>query len=397
MYKFEEKKLFNIINETVLEILQEEKCIVAGGCITSLFTRNEINDIDVYFRSKESLMSALDQLIGNCTFMAHTDKATLFIKDSSEYPCQFIHFKFFNDIEELFNTFDFTACMGAYDFLTNEFVFHKKFFIHNSQRIIKFNHHTAYPIISALRIQKYLDKGYTISKPEFIKIMLTINNLKINSYRELKEQMGGMYGVNYDKIFEDIKDDQNFDINIVIERLSDLVLSDDYFNMPNGAGSDKSPEQAVISYVIQCYVVGDYKIYKKGFKKGIFGNELNSYYIILKENTIVKIIESEDMDIDASRLSTDDNEIIVYKNVKQSGDKYVSFQDNNFEYRLGEEIAAKNERGLFFVESLLNVTNACHSNNEDRVILKAKVSINNMINDLQFTKCVPLEIINEGR
>ena len=46
MYKFEEKKLLSIINDSVLEILQEEKCIIAGGCITSLFTRNEINDVD---------------------------------------------------------------------------------------------------------------------------------------------------------------------------------------------------------------------------------------------------------------------------------------------------------------------------------------------------------------
>lgn len=232
MYEFEKKKLLNSLNEDILELLKNEQCIIAGGSITSLFTRNEINDIDIYFRSKESLINALKEIEGQSTIMAFTDKATMFVKDSSEYAYQFIHFKFFDNPQEIFDTFDFTVCMGAYDFKTDDFIFHPSFLTHNSQRLLKVNEKTAYPIMTALRVQKYLDKGYTISKPEFIKIMLVINQLNIITYKQLKEQMGGMYGVNYDKLFKDIQDNDNFDINVAIETLSDIILDDSYFELP---------------------------------------------------------------------------------------------------------------------------------------------------------------------
>jgi hypothetical protein len=232
MYEFEKKKLLNSLNEDILELLKNEQCIIAGGSITSLFTRNEINDIDIYFRSKESLINALKEIKEQSTIMAFTDKATMFVKDSSEYAYQFIHFKFFDNPQEIFDTFDFTVCMGAYDFKTDDFIFHPSFLTHNSQRLLKVNEKTAYPIMTALRVQKYLDKGYTISKPEFIKIMLVINQLNIITYKQLKEQMGGMYGVNYDKLFKDIQDNDNFDINVAIETLSDIILDDSYFELP---------------------------------------------------------------------------------------------------------------------------------------------------------------------
>ena len=102
MYEFEKKKLLNSIDKKVLEILESEKCIIAGGCITSLFTRNEINDIDIYFRSKESLIRALKLIKNNSNIVAFTDKATMFTIGEG-YAYQFIHFNFFNNAQEIFD------------------------------------------------------------------------------------------------------------------------------------------------------------------------------------------------------------------------------------------------------------------------------------------------------
>jgi len=49
-----------------------------------------------------------------------------------------------------------------------------------------------------MRVDKYKNKGYRISKPESIRVLLTILNTNITDYKSLKEQMGGMYGENYD-------------------------------------------------------------------------------------------------------------------------------------------------------------------------------------------------------
>lgn len=254
-YEFEKKKLMNLIDEDLYKILKNEKCIIAGGAITSLFTRNEINDLDVYFRNEESLIRALKYMLGNASPVAHTDKATLFSRHQTIVPVQFIHFKFFESAQEIFDTFDFTVCMGAYDLSKEEFVFDNRFFQHNAQRMLQFNHNTAYPIVSALRLQKYEDKGYTISKSEFLKIMLTINNLKVTSYKQIKEQLGGMYGVSYDKLYEDIKDDEQFDMLKVIERLGKIILDDDYFEDKKGS---YEYEKEIEKFINNTYLNGDY-------------------------------------------------------------------------------------------------------------------------------------------
>lgn len=382
MYKFEERKLLNLIDEELLEVFTEEKCIIAGGAITSLFTRGEINDIDVYFRSKESLVRSLEYILDNAAIHAFTDKATLFTRHQSEVPIQFIHFKYFKDAKEIFDTFDFTVCMGAYDFGAEEFIFDERFFKHNSQRMLNFNHNTAYPIVSALRLQKYENKGYTISKPEFLKIMLTINNLNINSYKQVKEQLGGMYGVSYDKLYEDIKDDDKFDMLKVIERLGKILLDDEYFKSNS---SYNEHEDSIKKFINTSYISEDYKLYEKNFK----------YIVMNRNNEVIKIIDDSDLDIEEDKLTNGNPSMYVYKNVEKCEDGTLkSFYDGNFIYKIGEQIEAKNRVGLFFSENISNVNNAWGSSNKNRVVLKCLVKLDDMVGNFEFNKCIPLEIIH---
>ncbi len=51
-YKQEIKQLQNAIPEDVLSLLAHEKCFIAGGALTSIFTGTQINDVDIYFRDK---------------------------------------------------------------------------------------------------------------------------------------------------------------------------------------------------------------------------------------------------------------------------------------------------------------------------------------------------------
>ncbi|OSA95660.1 UNVERIFIED_ORG: hypothetical protein B2H93_04365 [Clostridium botulinum] len=393
MFEFEKKKLLNKLKDRdILEILENEECIIAGGCITSLFTRREINDIDIYFRSKESLIRALEQIVDCSTIIAHTDKATLFVKDREGNEYQFIHFNFFESPKDIFNTFDFTVCMGAYDFKTEEFVLHDNFLKDNSQRMLKVNQNTKYPIVTALRIQKYLDKGYSISKPEFIKIMLIINKLKINTYKELKEQMGGMYGINYDKLFKDIQDDDNFDTNIVIEKLSDLILDDDYFNLPN----PNNDYENLIKFINNSYIENEnYKFYKVVFKNNNnWNNKIETNYLVINDKEIVKVFGENDIEILDNKLSDNSDIIYVYKNVKLRENKLYSFYNGDFEYKIGETVIAKNEQGLYFSENEYEANT--YRDNDNSVLIKCIVKIDDYVNYLNFEKCIPVEIVKHN-
>lgn len=380
----------SLIDDDMIKLLSNEKCIIAGGCITSLFTRNEVNDIDVYFRNEESLIRSLKYLKQNGVMLhAVTSKATLFTVVGSEVPIQFIHFKYFNTAKDIFDTFDFNVCMGAYDFGAEEFIFDEKFFKNNSQRMLQFNHKTAYPIVSALRLQKYENKGYTISKPELIKILLTINNMNITSYEQIKEQLGGMYGVSYDKLYEDIKDNDKFDLIKVIERLGKIVLDDEYFK-PKSNNEDLYEE--VDKVINNHYINGNYKIYRKqiGF--------CSDFIVVNSKNEIVTTIQGSEIDIDKSRLAIDNCSLWVYKNVKKESDnKFSSYFKSSFIYEIGKLIKAEGSEGLFFSEDIKSVNNDCYNDRDGRVVLKCLVNIDDIIGhygNYTFSQCIPIEVIH---
>ena len=204
-YKNEKRKFYDYLGKNLINCLQTYNCIVAGGSINSIFNRKDINDIDIYFRTKEDLSGFIQDYCSDFSgFILSKTKKALLIKDSNKnILVQLIYFKYFDKVEEIFDTFDFTVCMCAYDFKTEEFILHNEFLHHNTCRLLKFNENTAYPIMSALRVQKYKDKGYDIPKADFIKIILACMNLDITTYEELEEQIGGMYGINIDKLFDD--------------------------------------------------------------------------------------------------------------------------------------------------------------------------------------------------
>ncbi|WP_223837439.1 hypothetical protein [Bacillus swezeyi] len=155
--------------------------------------------------------------------------------------------------------------MGAFDFKTEEFILHHDFLKHNSQRILKFNSNTAFPIVSLLRVQKYADRGYTISKPEFIRVVLTCMNLEIETYDELKEQLGGMYGVNYDKLFEEEKD-EDFELTSAIDKIANITLDEGYFKEPVSLEFDNLDEilQGIIKSPVKTLEINDEK-YRIGY------------------------------------------------------------------------------------------------------------------------------------
>ncbi|MCR8641374.1 hypothetical protein NV379_01775 [Paenibacillus sp. N1-5-1-14] len=234
MFQFEKNKLYAYL-EDLKDSLIKHKAFIAGGTITSLLTGNEINDLDIYFRNEESLIAFLkDHWQDGETYVTTlTKKSVLLVKGKApDYRnVQLIHFKYFNNAQEIFDTFDFTVCMGAFDFTTEQFILHQDFLKHNSQRLLKFNKGTAFPLVSLLRVQKYSKKGYHISKPEFIRIALKCMDLDVDSVDKLKDHLGGMYGINYDKIIN-LGEGEDFSLDLVIDKISNIALREDYFKKP---------------------------------------------------------------------------------------------------------------------------------------------------------------------
>lgn len=225
----EKKKLKSLLSKEIWGLFAHYGAMVAGGAVTSLFTNRDINDIDVYFPSEESLVRTIAAIYGNDDYTdQEIDSFSLVFKGKSqrtlmcEYKgqeVQLMTFKYFANPQEIFDTFDFTVCMGAYDCKNDEFVFHEDFMQHNAQKYLKFNNGTAYPIMSLMRVNKYQDKGYEISKSEYLRVLCACLKLKVSSWEDVKDHCGGMYGYDMSKAFDESKE---FSLDELSEQLSTI-------------------------------------------------------------------------------------------------------------------------------------------------------------------------------
>lgn len=383
MYEFEKNKLKAHLDK-LYEVLKDYNCIIAGGMVTSLFCNREINDVDVYFRSAKDLRDFILEYVKNNSNMwiVSKTKKALLIHHSDTVDLQLICFKMFDSAEDIFDTFDFTVCMGAFDFKTEEFALHSDFLKHNAQRILMFNDKTAYPIVSALRVDKYKQKGYTISKTEYIRVLLTCMSLNIDNYEDLKQQLGGMYGVDYDDVIKPLEE-ESFDLQTVITKMSDIIMHPDYFKKKSSCGIEIDDWYVLISEMtgekIPCY---DFKdslyIYsdEDGFEK-LSDSKKNKYKDLLEAHSLYDFFKDG---------------LYLYKNVeKRSDGKLFSHYDKAFEYKIGEYAVARgkgwnNKEVGLFVEPLRYVREHYYNKNKDNVVIELKLdSIDDFMDLEQFT------------
>lgn len=231
------KKLYNT---DLITVLEDCDAILAGGALTSLATNKEVNDWDLYFKNKEGFVRFIKEIYNHWEPEVEGDyllsgydvvaslltERSLLCKDRKDNLIQVIGYRLFPSVEDVFNAFDFTVNMCAYDFKERQVYAHPDFLKHCSQRYLKFNPGTHYPLMSGLRVHKYLDKGYSVSKSEMIRIFFTIANKEYNSWADVKGELSGMYGIPVDKLFDE---SVPFSLDAVVSQLSSVRVEDSPF------------------------------------------------------------------------------------------------------------------------------------------------------------------------
>lgn len=213
-----------------------DNAFIAGGAVTSAFTNAKINDVDVYFKSRRAFETGVYQAYEDGLWCVAASKRAVTFAGRNNDIAQLMHFDYFPTADAIFAAFDFTVCMGALDLdagpkskwegiqlvTTGEehpesgFILHPDFLKHNSQRFLKFNPGTRYPLASATRVLKYQQRGYTIGKGDMMKIALAVRGVRIESWEDLKDQIGGAYG---DKVVLG-NEDTPFTLEAAIEALT---------------------------------------------------------------------------------------------------------------------------------------------------------------------------------
>lgn len=355
--KFEKhsEKLLSKIPTKVVKAAKANNVWLAGGALTSLFTDSKINDYDLYFRNKYDCANFI-QGIGSCAVLQLTKKSvTLSI---GNFVLQCIWFKYFDSPEDIFNSFDFTINMAAYDFSADEFVIDPRFFTDLAIRKLVINPGTAYPINTLLRVSKYENKGYTIDPVELLKLSVAISKKEIKTYGDLRVEMSGVYGETYLGIPEDISD------HCLDENLNELCeLYPDFPSI--------SMDNAILADIVLadndlagCKIAGKYLVRFGGIESP------SKYGVSHCSIPGMKIVEVSEM--------FPDGRIPIYKSVQfKSLTEYRSYYDNSFVYTPGESVTAKSSSGLFFY--LNDSGNFQYSDKGDSIGILAYADIDDII------------------
>lgn len=206
---------------------------IAGGALTSAFTGLGINDIDIYFKNKEAFIEAIQQAYDESLWcVAATDRAVTFVRDNS--VIQLMHFDFFETAEAIFDAFDYTVCMAAYDIDKQDFVMHEDFMKHAAQRFLRFHSGTRYPYGSLMRVLKYQSRGYTIGKSDLLRIGLCLQRVPLESWDDLAAAIGGQYGEK-----AKVDTDKPFSLDAALELFTDteITVHGGQEDMPGHAGA----------------------------------------------------------------------------------------------------------------------------------------------------------------
>lgn len=361
-----------------MDLLKENNCYISGGCITSIITNKPVNDIDIYFSSREGLLEVVRCFKDenpHCAFIS--DKSVTYKLDS-DTEVQFIYYDFYKTPKSIFKHFDYTINMAAIDIAKNKLVVDDRFFLHNSQRYLDFNPKTKFPMISALRIQKYKERGYKITRSQYMKIMMAVNKLKLKSWEDFSSAVGNLYGLNFvdkgkmvgkfslDKAFELIEN-TDFDGESITEykyplNLIDLVLSGEtvkYAKLPNGETICSYDEDGVEDLI----------------EKGV----------VKSENVSVKELLGK----------------TLYKWVRQD---LGSIHHHPFKYELNKEVVAV-KKGYVHRDPVLyfpnqqEVLDHSFGRTENRVIIECEYSEEDIRNvgsyEIEITKVTPIKVLTK--
>ncbi len=249
----------------------EDNVIITGGAIVSLLTGEKVNDYDVYFRTKESLVKVAQYYIKKWNDGNHKRVAELMVNDAGQVKC-FISSKgvaaeedekedepilfeevgpeeseedtpeaerkdkyrpvfltsnaitlsdkiqvvtrFYGEVGEIHKNYDFAHCTCAWSSWDNNLSLPQKALeciINKELYYIG----SKYPLCSIIRTMKYINRGYTINAGQYLKMCLQLNELNLHDIETLKDQLVGVDSTYFTMALDSIeaakKDDPNFE------------------------------------------------------------------------------------------------------------------------------------------------------------------------------------------
>ncbi len=247
----------------------QKNVIITGGAIVSLLTGEKVNDYDVYFRTKESLVAVAEYYVKKWNDAGHKRPAELRVSETGQVKCFIssegvaseedesknepelfeehepeeseesvpdadkkdkyrpvfltsnaitlsdkiqVVTRFYGEVEEIHKNYDFAHCTCAWSSWDNNLSLPQKALeciINKELYYIG----SKYPLCSIIRTKKYINRGYTINAGQYLKMCLQLNELDLHNIETLKDQLVGVDSTYFTMALEKLEQKKSEDPN----------------------------------------------------------------------------------------------------------------------------------------------------------------------------------------
>ncbi len=256
------------VSDTELVKLMRENIIITGGSIVSMLNGEEVNDYDVYFRTKEACKKVAEYYAkqfneshnSSIQIKDEDDRIQCFIQsegveadtedqeptdnemnetepyiegdktaDKPKYRPVFFStnaislsdkiqlvIRFYGPPEEIHKNYDFVHCTCCYSFFDNELtlpsralesIINKELYYIGSK----------YPVCSIIRTRKFLQRGWTINAGQYLKMCLQVSELDLKDFKTFKDQLAGVDSAYFTRAIGLLEEKQQKEPNFTVD------------------------------------------------------------------------------------------------------------------------------------------------------------------------------------
>lgn len=244
----------HVDDEEIVKIIKEN-AIVTGGSIVSMLLDEEVNDYDVYFKTKESCLKIADYY---CKKFNETHKSAAVVQeleggrvrifvssqgieeelpeetesyveeiseeekqDKPRYRPIFLStnaltlsekiqivIRFYGEPSEIHKNYDFVHCTCWYTYSDDTLELPARAL----EAIINKELHyvgSKYPLCSIIRSRKFIQRGWSINAGQYLKMALQLNEFDLKDLSTFEEQLVGVDSLYFSQAIEAIRNKQD--------------------------------------------------------------------------------------------------------------------------------------------------------------------------------------------
>ena len=191
---------------------------IAGGAVRAACARESIKDIDAFFCTDNQRL-ACEQSLCELGFICVSTSANANTYVKADVCVQTIK-KEYDSPWACIETFDFTVTMayiarvpGVGDKMTDCKIVYPGFYPDLAARELRVNRKLEYPLNKAMRMVKYLQKGYTIRPVELVQLLIQCARLNPQSLPEWKKHLLGIDMLTLSALFDTMENEGVKDIS----------------------------------------------------------------------------------------------------------------------------------------------------------------------------------------